>query len=90
MYSKEELKKESETLDSCPFCGGYAEFVTNKSEQIMIQHHPESGINCPARYEQYCDSFDQGRNWWNNRIDSDMEDDGHLGPPGFLKNKGNK
>lgn len=65
--NKEILEKESATLNACLFCGGKAEFVTNKSGQIIIQHHPESGIICPARYEQYCDSFDIGREWWNKR-----------------------
>ena len=65
--TKEELIKESYTLHDCPFCGGKAEFITNKSNQIIIQHLPESGVNCPARYEQYTDSFDIGRLWWNTR-----------------------
>jgi hypothetical protein len=64
---KVDFKKESESLIPCPFCNGKAEFVTNKSKQIIIQHHPESGVCCPARYEQYCDSFEQGRKWWNTR-----------------------
>ena len=66
---KETLKAESATLMMCPFCGGTAEFVTNKSKQIIVQHHPDSGICCPARYEQYCDSFEQGRGWWNGRME---------------------
>jgi len=61
------LKSESETLKPCPFCDGKAEFATNKSKQIMIHHFPELGVCCPARMEQYCDSFDQGRSWWNTR-----------------------
>ena len=67
--NKETLDKESATLLPCPFCGGKAEFITNKSEQIVIQHHPNSGICCPARYEQYCDDFEQGRFFWNKRLD---------------------
>jgi len=67
MYDKEQLKKESQTLSQCPFCGGKAEFVTNKSKQIILQHQPELGVICPARYEAYCDSFDQGREFWNTR-----------------------
>ena len=66
----EECKKESKTLEVCPFCGGKAEFATNKSLQIMIRHFPELGVCCPARYEQFCDSFDQGREWWNTRTAS--------------------
>lgn len=67
-YSKEILAKESATLRSCPFCGGECKFITNRSEQIIIQHFPDSGVICPVRYEQYCESFDQGRLWWNIRL----------------------
>jgi hypothetical protein len=64
---KEQCKKESETLLPCPFCAGEAKFATNKSLQIMIRHFPESGVCCPARYDQFCDSFEQGKTWWNTR-----------------------
>jgi len=66
--TKEELLKESATLHDCPFCGGKAEFVTNKSNQIIIQHLPAAGVVCPARYEQYTDSYEIGRLWWNTRL----------------------
>lgn len=66
-YTKEELAKRSEFLYDCAFCGGKAEFATNKSEQLLIRHFPELGVNCPARFEQYCDSFEQGVIWWNKR-----------------------
>jgi len=62
------LKKESTILLPCPFCNGKAEFITNKSHQIIIQHLPEAGVCCPARYYQYCESFDQGRFFWNKRV----------------------
>jgi len=65
MHTKEQLEVESEWLQLCPFCGGKAEFRTNKSQQILIVHYPESGVNCPARFEQYCESFEQGKSWWN-------------------------
>jgi len=63
----EVLKAETKTLLPCPFCKGSAVFATNKSHQIMIQHFPDAGVCCPARYDQYCDSFDQGRFFWNTR-----------------------
>jgi len=66
-YTKEHLAKESETLKKCPFCMGECKFITNKSDQIIIQHFPELGVICPVRYEQICESFDQGRLWWNKR-----------------------
>jgi len=65
MYTKEQLEAESKTLMRCPFCSGKAEFVTNKSEQIILQHRPELGVICPTRYEAYCDTFDMGRSFWN-------------------------
>ena len=65
--TKEDLENNSKLLYDCPFCGGKAEFVTNKSKQIIIQHFPESGVCCPARYEQYCETFAQGMDWWNTR-----------------------
>lgn len=55
-------------LEKCPFCGGLAHFSKNKSEQLIINHYPESGVNCPARFEQFCDSFEQGIKWWNTRV----------------------
>jgi hypothetical protein len=67
MIDKEQLKEQSACLSDCPFCGGKAEFATNKSEQILIRHFPEAGVNCPARFDQYCESFAQGRRWWNTR-----------------------
>lgn len=67
MRTKEELKRESATLRLCPFCNCKAEFATNKSEQILLQHYPDLGVNCPARCEIYCDTFDFGREIWNKR-----------------------
>jgi len=68
MYDKENLKKESQDLIPCPFCGGNAEFVfIEKSKWLMIRHLPKSGVNCPARFEQICDTFEMGKNWWNTR-----------------------
>jgi hypothetical protein len=61
---KEECKGQSKKLPLCPFCKEKAEFVVSQSGQLMIQHFPVSGVNCPARYEQYCDSFQQGLSWW--------------------------
>lgn len=69
MITKEQLEAESDSLDYCPFCGGKAEFRTNKSKQILIVHYPESGVVCPAIFEQYCESFEQGKTWWNKRKD---------------------
>jgi DNA-directed RNA polymerase subunit RPC12/RpoP len=63
----EVAKKKTEELNACPFCGGKAVFSINKSKQIMIQHYPEAGVCCPARYDQYCDNFEQGKKWWNTR-----------------------
>jgi len=67
--NNEETKKESLTLSPCPFCGGKAEFhlTPNDKAQLHIRHIPASGVNCPARFDQYCDSFEQGREWWNKR-----------------------
>lgn len=66
---KETLERESETLTACPFCGGKAEFYVSKNEKapLHIRHFPESGVNCPARFDQFCESFEQGRRWWNTR-----------------------
>jgi hypothetical protein len=62
-----ECKVQSESLQPCPFCGGEAKFVTDKSKHIVLQHFPEAGVCCPARYDQFCDSFEQGKEWWNTR-----------------------
>ena len=61
---KEECKRQSENLPLCPFCKGKAEFVVSQSGQLMIQHLPLAGVICPARYQQYCDTFEQGMGWW--------------------------
>jgi len=68
--NKEQIKLESSTLNTCPFCGGKAEFHTSKNDKapLHIHHFPDAGVNCPARFDQYCDSFEQGREWWNKRI----------------------
>jgi len=65
----EQAKEESQTLIPCPFCKGKAEFAIGKNEKapLHIRHFPESGVNCPARFEQYCDTFEQGKKWWNTR-----------------------
>lgn len=67
MHTKETLEIETKTLELCPFCAGKAHFSTNKSEQILLEHFPESGVICPARSSQFCESFDEGRRLWNNR-----------------------
>lgn len=64
--NKKELTEASARLMPCPFCSGKAEFVTNK-QGLLIVHYPESGVNCPARFEQYCDNFVMGMSWWNKR-----------------------
>jgi len=67
--NKEELNKESATLIPCPFCSGKAEFHMSKNNKapLHIHHYPEPGMVCPARMDQVCDSFEQGRRWWNTR-----------------------
>lgn len=65
--TEELLKEESKSLAPCPFCGGKARFITNKSKQIILEHLPDAGVVCPARYYQYCDTFDQGKLFWNTR-----------------------
>jgi len=69
MITKEQLKKESVSLLLCPFCSGKAEFsFMNDGVRLHIHHYPEAGVNCPARFDQYCETFDQGRKWWNTRV----------------------
>lgn len=69
MITKEELVKESNSLLLCPFCGGKAEFsLMSDGVRLHIHHFPDPGINCPARFEQFCETFDQGRGWWNKRV----------------------
>ena len=67
--NKEQLEAESKTLLPCPFCGGKAKFDWDEKTAIKlyIYHCPESGVVCPATYEQWCESFDIGRDWWNKR-----------------------
>ena len=67
---KETWEAESATLKACPFCGGKAEFYVGKNEKapLHVRHIPDSGVICPARYDQFCESFDQGRSFWNKRI----------------------
>ena len=65
-----ETKAATAKLKLCPFCHGPAEFFINKSGQIMLAHYPANGVCCPARYEAYCDNFEQGLKWWNFRADS--------------------
>ena len=71
--TKEKLLGHSELLYACPFCGGSAEFITNKSNQLIIQHIPSAGVCCPARYEQYCETFVQGMGWWNERVSGEKK-----------------
>jgi len=61
----------SVTLKLCPFCGGTAEFVRKPKnvEELLIVHWPAKGVVCPARYEQYCESEEQGAAWWNQRYE---------------------
>ena len=56
-------------LDECPFChGGFTGFLKSKGHSMLtLVHRPDKGVNCPARYEDYCDSQEQGAKWWNNR-----------------------
>jgi hypothetical protein len=56
-------------LELCPFCGGEAHFVTNPKNpgQLRIVHWPAAGVTCPARYDQVCDTQEQGAAWWNKR-----------------------
>lgn len=67
MYSEQQLIEESKTLEQCPFCACVAKFSTNKSENLLLEHFPDSGVNCPARCSQICDSFDDGKRLWNTR-----------------------
>ena len=70
-----ELERETLTLQTCPFCFNIAEFYKNRDGKLFIRHHPPKGVVCPARYEQQCDSYDQGRRWWNDRfIKIDIEE----------------
>lgn len=64
---KTEEEIESLTLQLCPFCLNIAEFYKTKDGKLHIKHHPPKGVVCPARYDQQCDSYDQGRRWWNDR-----------------------
>ena len=64
---KEILKLASDELLPCPFCGGTAVFYQDREGRLHIQHQPEGGVNCCARYDQYCDDVEQGRRWWNTR-----------------------
>lgn len=63
--TKQQAKTKSAKLNNCPFCQGVAEFVINKSNQIILQHHPISGKCCPARCEIYCETFEFGFDIWN-------------------------
>jgi len=56
-------------LLNCPYCGEDFEFYISKNEKapLCIRHLPEAGINCPVRYDQYCDDFEQGKKWCNMR-----------------------
>ena len=65
--TKSQLARESARLIGCPFCGGKAVFLMDKSEHLIIEHLPDAGVCCPARYSQVCDTFDMGLIWWNKR-----------------------
>lgn len=53
----------------CPFCGGTAKFVKQKkSPGYMLNHHPTSGIICPARCEIYCDDYEFAEKVWETRV----------------------
>lgn len=56
-------------LDECPFChSGDTFFMSSPTPPgLMIVHLPGKGVNCPARFEQVCDSVFQGAQWWNDR-----------------------
>ena len=68
-FTKEDLKTVSGRLIPCPFCGGTAEFYLSKNANasLCIRHIPKSGIICPALYDQYCETFENGQRWWNQR-----------------------
>jgi hypothetical protein len=64
------IKNQTVKLDECPFChGGETKFLGNPASPhlLMIVHYPDKGVICPARYEQVCDSQEQGAAWWNDR-----------------------
>jgi hypothetical protein len=65
--SQEQIKVASDALVPCPFCGGKADFLVEKSGHLVIRHLPEAGVCCPARYYQVCDDFEMGKEWWNYR-----------------------
>lgn len=74
MITKNEInnalwEEKNKRLLPCPFCGGKTEFHETKNEKapLNIRHIPEAGVNCPVRFDQFCESFDQGEKWWNRR-----------------------
>jgi len=74
MITKKEITAElweekNKRLFRCPFCGGETKFYESKNEKtpLNIKHIPEAGVNCPVRFDQFCESFEQGEKWWNNR-----------------------
>lgn len=72
------MKPEEQTaaLDECPFChAGDTAFLKSKDHKhLMVVHYPPKGVNCPARFEQACDSQEQGARWWNDRTPKGGED----------------
>jgi len=63
------VREQTKTLLVCPFCRGKAEFYVSNNEKapLHIRHIPESGVNCPVRWDQFCETFEMGRAWWNRR-----------------------
>jgi len=63
------VKFSNAVFHECPFCYGEATFLKNKEQpdKLMVAHYPKKGVVCPARFEQFCDSVEQGLSWWNDR-----------------------
>lgn len=66
---KDVLAMRSAALQLCPFCKGKAEFYVSKNimAPLHVRHIPGSGVNCPVRWDQHCESYEQGSAWWNRR-----------------------
>lgn len=72
--NKELIIEANKTLTNCPFCGGKSEFYISKNEKapLCIRHIPKSGVICPARFDQYCETFENGKTWWNRRYEQNI------------------